>query len=130
MQAASLEGEFQDTDRVLHCWPQKIGSSSSAWQFVALFPRVFWYGRCTSHVVGENFHNTRSNRFQEAANVSWFVYVALACWCDGEISISMKPNVQNLQKACLTRERMKQLDDELSATESNVFRGTTDVCNR
>ena len=49
---------------------------------------------------------------------------------NGEISISMKPNIQNLQKACLTRERMKQLDDELSATESDVFRGTTDVCNR
>ena len=41
----------------------------------------------------------------------------------GEITISTEAFIQNLKKACLTRERMKQLDDELSATESNEFRG-------
>ena len=42
---------------------------------------------------------------------------------NGEITISMKAHVQNLKKACLTRERMKQVDDELSARESHEFRG-------
>ena len=42
---------------------------------------------------------------------------------NGEITISMKAYIQNLKKVCLTRERMKQLDDELSATESHEFRG-------
>ena len=42
---------------------------------------------------------------------------------NGEISISMKTCIQNLQKACPTREHMKQPDDELSATERNEFRG-------
>ena len=37
---------------------------------------------------------------------------------NGEISISTKACIQNLKKAC-----MKQLDDELSATERNEFRG-------
>ena len=41
---------------------------------------------------------------------------------NGEMTISMKAYIQNLKKACLTRERMKQLDDELSATESYEFR--------
>ena len=40
-----------------------------------------------------------------------------------KITISRKAHLQNLKKACLTRERMKQLDDELSATESHEFRG-------
>ena len=35
----------------------------------------------------------------------------------------MKAYIQNLEKVCLPRERMKQLDDELSATESHEFRG-------
>ena len=34
---------------------------------------------------------------------------------NGEITISMKVYIQNLEKVCLTCERMKQLDDELSA---------------
>ena len=42
---------------------------------------------------------------------------------NGEITISMKAYIQNLEKVCVTRERMKQLDDELSATESHEFRG-------
>ena len=42
---------------------------------------------------------------------------------DGEITISMKAYIQNLRKADLTLERMKQLDDELSASESHEFRG-------
>ena len=42
---------------------------------------------------------------------------------NGEITISMKAFIQNLKKACLTLERAKQLDDELSATKSNEFRG-------
>ena len=42
---------------------------------------------------------------------------------NGEITISIEAFIQNLKKASLTRERMKQLDDELSATESNEFRG-------
>ena len=41
---------------------------------------------------------------------------------NGEMTISMKAYIQNLKKACLTRERMGQLDDELSATESYEFR--------
>ena len=43
---------------------------------------------------------------------------------NGEFSISMKANIQNLERVCLTRESMKQLDDELSATESHEVRGT------
>ena len=35
----------------------------------------------------------------------------------------MKAYIQNLRKAELTVERTKQLDDELSATESHEFRG-------
>ena len=42
---------------------------------------------------------------------------------NGEITISMKPKIQNLKKACLTSERMKQLGDELSATQMHEFRG-------
>ena len=41
----------------------------------------------------------------------------------GEITISMKAYIQNLKKASLTIERTKQLDDELSASESQEFRG-------
>ena len=41
---------------------------------------------------------------------------------NGEITISMKAYIQDL-KACLTCERMLQLDDELSAKESREFRG-------
>ena len=32
-------------------------------------------------------------------------------------------NIQNLEKICLPRQGMKQLDDELSATESHEFPG-------
>ena len=32
---------------------------------------------------------------------------------NGEIKISIKAYIQNLEKVCVTRERMKQLDDEL-----------------
>ena len=42
---------------------------------------------------------------------------------DGKITISMKAYIRNLRKANLTLERAKQLDDELSATESHEFRG-------
>ena len=35
----------------------------------------------------------------------------------------MKAHIWNLRKASLTLERTKQLDDELSATESHEFRG-------
>ena len=35
----------------------------------------------------------------------------------------MKSYIQNLRKASLTLQRTKQLDDELSATESHEFRG-------
>ena len=35
----------------------------------------------------------------------------------------MKAYIQNLKKTCLTRECVKQLDDELSAAESHEFRG-------
>ena len=35
----------------------------------------------------------------------------------------MKAYIRDLEKVCLTRERMKQLDDELSATDSHEFRG-------
>ena len=42
---------------------------------------------------------------------------------NGEITISMKAYIQNLRKADLTLERTKQLDNELSATESQKFRG-------
>ena len=42
---------------------------------------------------------------------------------DGEITISIKAHVQSLKKACLAHQRRKQLDDELSATESHEFRG-------
>ena len=38
---------------------------------------------------------------------------------NGEITISVKVYIQNLRKADLTLERRKQLDDELSATESH-----------
>ena len=41
----------------------------------------------------------------------------------GEVTISMKAYVGNLRKADLTLERTKQLDDQLSATESHQFRG-------
>ena len=37
----------------------------------------------------------------------------------GEITFDMKAYIQKLKKVCLTRERMKQLDDELLATESH-----------
>ena len=43
---------------------------------------------------------------------------------NGEITISMMAYIQNLRKAELTLERTKQLDDELSATESHEFPGT------
>ena len=43
---------------------------------------------------------------------------------DEEFTISMQGYIQNLRKPCLTLERAKQLDDELSATESHEFRGT------
>ena len=36
--------------------------------------------------------------------------------------ISMEAYIQNLRKADLTLERAKQLDDELSATQSHEFR--------
>ena len=42
---------------------------------------------------------------------------------NGEITISMKAYIQNLEKAGLTPQRAKQLDDGLSATESHEFRG-------
>ena len=42
---------------------------------------------------------------------------------DGEITISMKADIQNLKKASLTLQRAKQMDDELSATTSHQFRG-------
>ena len=42
---------------------------------------------------------------------------------NGEITISQLGCIQNLEKVCLIRESMKQLDDELSATESQEFRG-------
>ena len=42
---------------------------------------------------------------------------------NGEITISMKAYIQNLRKIDLTRVRTKQLDDELSATESHEFGG-------
>ena len=38
---------------------------------------------------------------------------------NGEITISMKAYVQNLKKASLTLQRAKQLDEELSSTESH-----------
>ena len=41
---------------------------------------------------------------------------------NGEITFPMKAYIQNWRWFCLTRERMKQLDDELSATESHEFR--------
>ena len=41
---------------------------------------------------------------------------------NGEITISMKAYIRNWEKVCLTRERMRQLDDKLSATESHEFR--------
>ena len=40
-----------------------------------------------------------------------------------EITIFMKAYIQNLRRADLTLEHTKQLDDELSATESHEFRG-------
>ena len=40
-----------------------------------------------------------------------------------ELTISMKAYIQNLRKSDLTLERKKQLDDELSASESHEFRG-------
>ena len=48
---------------------------------------------------------------------------------NGEITISTKAYNQNLEKVCLARERLKQLDDELSATESHEFEASMDVCN-
>ena len=42
---------------------------------------------------------------------------------NGEITISMEAYIQNLRKADLTLESAKQLDDELSVTESHEFRG-------
>ena len=42
---------------------------------------------------------------------------------NGEITNSMRAHTQNLEKMCMTRERMKHLDDELSPTESREFRG-------
>ena len=42
---------------------------------------------------------------------------------NGKITISMKAYIQNLEKICLARERMRQLDDELSATDSHEFQG-------
>ena len=42
---------------------------------------------------------------------------------NGEITFSMKAYIQNLKKASLTLQRTKQLDDELSASESHEFRG-------
>ena len=43
---------------------------------------------------------------------------------NGEITISKKAYIQNLREADLTLKRTKQLDDELSASESHEFRGT------
>ena len=40
---------------------------------------------------------------------------------NGEITISMKAYIQNLKKAWLTRERMKQLADELVPTHQRNF---------
>ena len=42
---------------------------------------------------------------------------------NSEITISMKAYIQNLRKADLTLERTKHMDDELSASESEEFRG-------
>ena len=42
---------------------------------------------------------------------------------DGDITISVKAYIQHLRKAELTLERTKQMDDELSTTESHQFRG-------
>ena len=42
---------------------------------------------------------------------------------DGESTISVKAKIQNLKKASLILERTIQLDDEVSATESQEFRG-------
>ena len=42
---------------------------------------------------------------------------------NGEITISMKAHIQNSRKADRTLEGTKQLDDELSASESHEFRG-------
>ena len=49
---------------------------------------------------------------------------------NGEIKISMNAYILNLEKVCLSRERMKQLDDELSATESHEFRGINGCLQR
>ena len=49
---------------------------------------------------------------------------------NGEITASMKAYIQNLEKVCQTRERMKQLDDELSATESHEFPGINGCLQR
>ena len=59
----------------------------------------------------------------------------------GDITISMKAYIQNLRKTSLTLERTEQVDDELSASESDEFRGingclqnvwqwTSTVCSR
>ena len=48
----------------------------------------------------------------------------------GRHTISMKAYIQNLEKVCLTRECMKQLDNELSATESHEFRGINGCLQR
>ena len=37
---------------------------------------------------------------------------------NGEITISMKARVQNLQKVCLARERIKQLDEQPMSSEA------------
>ena len=42
---------------------------------------------------------------------------------NGEITISMKAYIQNLRKAGLTLGSTKQLDEDLSASESHDFRG-------
>ena len=42
---------------------------------------------------------------------------------NGEITMSMKAHIPNMNEGSLTRERTKQLDDELPETENHEFQG-------
>ena len=112
MQAAFLKGEFQDKDPALYCWPPKNGPALPG-SLLLILQGVFglndaprkWWEMISKVLVQVGFRKQRMCRPNE------------------EITISMKAYIQNLEKVFLTRERMKQLDDEFSATESHEFRG-------
>ena len=178
LQAAFLNGEFQDKDRVLYCWPPKNGPALPGVQSGSLLPilkGVFglndaprkWcekipkvlveigfrkQGVCLGlstlqspagilsgviclHVddmlgIGDELFDSKLNELDKLVRFGSMKRQKFDhCGRQhekhayGEITISMKAYIQNLRKADRTLERTKQLDDELSASESHEFRG-------